>query len=409
MAFQQGLSGLNAAAHNLEVIGNNVANANTVGFKQSRTEFADVYATWVAGAGGQQAGIGVGVSDVAQMFEQGNITITNNPLDIAINGVGFFRMSQNGATTYTRNGAFKIDKDGFFVNANGDKLTGYPANNNGIILQSSAPAELRTTTADLAPQATTEAILSLNLDSRKTDMPAGSFNFNDPLTYHNTTTVQVFDSLGNPHNLSVFLLKTAANSWEVYAQNDGAALNGGAAVGTLNFTTGGVIDTTTTTLPFNLTLPMATGAGTPQTATLQFQGTTQFGSNFGVTRVQQDGFTSGRLLGFSVASDGVILGRYSNGKSFAQGQIVLASFTNSQGLTPLGNNAWAESSDSGQPAVGAPDTGNRGTTNAGALEESNVDLTAELVHMITAQRAYQANAQTVKTQDQLMQTLVNLR
>jgi flagellar hook protein FlgE len=409
MSFQQGLSGLNAASRNLEVIGNNVANTSTIGFKTSRAEFADVYATSIAGATSNQSGIGVTVSDVAQQFQQGNLSITNNPLDVAVNGTGFFRLSKQGSIVYTRNGQFQIDKDGYITNSAGDRATGYPANAAGLILQSSIPAEIRVDTADQSPQVTSQAILTANLDSRRAVLPPAGFNFNDPTTYHNTTTIQIFDTLGNSHNLSLFFLKNAANSWQVYAQNDGAALNGGAPVGTVNFSSAGTIDTATTTLPFALSVPMAGGATTPQAVNLDFTGTTQFGANFGVTRVNQDGYTSGRLLGFTMSNDGVILGRYSNGQSRAQGQIVLASFTNTQGLQPLGGNQWAESSASGQPAIGVPNTGNRGVLQAGALEESNVDLTAELVNMITAQRVYQANAQTIRTQDALLQTLVTIR
>lgn len=409
MSFQQGLSGLNAASRNLEVVGNNVANASTIGFKASRAEFADLYATSIAGASGNQAGIGVTVADVAQQFQQGNLTITGNSLDVAVNGEGFFRLSDQGSVVYTRNGQFQMDKDGYITNSAGDRLTGYPATSAGVIQQTSLPVELQMQTADIAPQLTSTATLTANFDSRSTTLAPASFNFNDAATYHNTTTIQVFDSLGNPHNLSLYFLKNASNTWQVYAQNDGAALNGGAAVGAVNFTSAGAINTATTTLPFNLSLPVTGGATTPQPVALDFTNSTQFGSNFGVSQVTQNGFTSGRLLGFSIANDGVILGRYSNGQSRAQGQVVLATFTSPQGLSPLGGNQWAESSASGQPAIGAPNTSNRGVLQSGGLEESNVDLTAELVNMITAQRVYQANAQTIRTQDQLLQTLVTLR
>ena len=239
--------------------------------------------------------------------------------------------------------------------------------------------------------------------------PSGAFSFTDSTTYHNTTTVQVFDSLGNPHNLSVYFLKSAANTWEVRAQSDGTSLNGGAPVGTLKFGTDGQVDTAATPLPFNISLAYTNGAATPQAIELRFTGSTQFGSTYGVTNATQDGFTSGRLLGYSISADGSIQGRYTNGQTRAQGQLVLASFVNPQGLEPLGGNAWAETSTSGQPVMGSPRSGILGVLQSGALEESNSDLTAELVNMITAQRVYQANAQTIKTQDTLLQTLVNLR
>ncbi|MFN7353707.1 MAG: flagellar hook protein FlgE [Burkholderiales bacterium] len=405
MSFQQSLSGLNAASKNLEIIGNNVSNANTVGFKSSRAQFADIYANSLLGSGKNSAGIGVTVQSIAQQFGQGNITVSSNPLDVAINGSGFFRLSTGGAITYTRNGQFQVDKDSYLVNASGARVTGYPADPNGNVVQT-APVELALSTADLAPKATASSKLVANLDSRTTTTIAAPFNPNDATTYHTASGLTVYDSLGNERIMQVFFRRTAPNTWEVFMSEGGTALNGGAAVGTLNFTTGGVL---TPTAPFNISFTSTNGAVTPQVFTLDFAGTTQFGAQFGVTSITQDGYATGKLAGFSIGTDGVILGRYSNGQTRAQGQIVLSSFANPQGLVPLGDNQWAESSISGQPVVGAPQGGNLGNLQSGALEESNIDLTRELVDMITAQRVYQANAQTIKTQDQMLQTLVNLR
>ncbi|MCE2984739.1 MAG: flagellar hook protein FlgE [Burkholderiales bacterium] len=405
MSFQQSLSGLNAASKNLEIIGNNVSNANTVGFKSSRAQFADIYANSLLGSGKNSAGIGVTVQSIAQQFGQGNITVSSNPLDVAINGSGFFRLSTGGAITYTRNGQFQVDKDSYLVNASGARVTGYPADANGNVVQT-APVELALSTADLAPKATASSKLVANLDSRTTTTIAAPFNPNDATTYHTASGLTVYDSLGNERIMQVFFRRTAPNTWEVFMSEGGTALNGGAAVGTLNFTTGGVL---TPTAPFNISFTSTNGAVTPQVFTLDFAGTTQFGAQFGVTSITQDGYATGKLAGFSIGTDGVILGRYSNGQTRAQGQIVLSSFANPQGLVPLGDNQWAESSISGQPVVGAPQGGNLGNLQSGALEESNIDLTRELVDMITAQRIYQANAQTIKTQDQMLQTLVNLR
>jgi flagellar hook protein FlgE len=405
MSFQQSLSGLNAASKNLEIIGNNVSNANTVGFKSSRAQFADIYANSLLGSGKNSAGIGVTVQSIAQQFGQGNITVSSNPLDVAINGSGFFRLSTGGAITYTRNGQFQVDKDSYLVNASGARVTGYPADPNGNVVQT-APVELALSTADLAPKATASSKLVANLDSRTTTTIAAPFNPNDATTYHTASGLTVYDSLGNERIMQVFFRRTAPNTWEVFMSEGGTALNGGAAVGTLNFTTVGVL---TPTAPFNISCTSTNGAVTPQVFTLDFAGTTQFGAQFGVTSITQDGYATGKLAGFSIGTDGVILGRYSNGQTRAQGQIVLSSFANPQGLVPLGDNQWAESSISGQPVVGAPQGGNLGNLQSGALEESNIDLTRELVDMITAQRIYQANAQTIKTQDQMLQTLVNLR
>lgn len=406
MSFQQGLSGLNAASKSLEVIGNNVANASTVGFKQSQAQFADVYASSLTGAGASQIGIGTKIAQVAQQFTQGNVSASNNPLDMAINGGGFFRMDDNGTITYARNGQFELDKAGYIVNSSGSRLTGYAADARGV-LSTGAPADLNINTADLPPQSTAEVNALVNLDSRKTALLA-AFNMNDPTTYHDSMSVSVYDSLGNPHTLQSYFVKTAAGSWDVFASNDGTQIPGG-RIGVLNFAGDGSINTATTTLPFAVPLTVSTGASSPFAVSVDFTGTTQFGSAFGVNALDQDGYSSGRLASFSASADGTIVGRYTNGKSATLGQIVLANFVNPNGLQALGNNLWAETSASGAPLVGVPNSGSLGVLQSSATEDSNVDLTAELVNMITAQRVYQANAQTIKTQDQMLQTLVNLR
>jgi flagellar hook protein FlgE len=407
MGFQQGLSGLSAAAKQLEVIGNNVANSGTVGFKQSKTQFSDVYAASLNGASGNEAGIGVKVSGVSQQFTQGSVTASANPLDMAINGNGFFRMSSNGAITYTRNGQFQLDKNGSVVNATGAHLTGYVADSKGV-LSTGAPGDININTAATKPQQTTAVGAVLNLDSRASAIPAGSFNMNDSSTYNNSSTVNVYDSLGNTHSLQTYYVKTSSGSWDVYASSDGQPI-GTAPVGKLNFKSDGSIDTATSPMPFNVPVNTSSGAATPFNVKLDFTGSSQFGSNFGVTTLTQDGYSAGSLASFSVGNDGVITGNYTNGKTSTLGQVVLAGFKNPNGLESLGNNAWAETSTSGSPLVGSPNSGNLGVLQSSAVEESNVDLTSELVAMITAQRAYQANAQTIKTEDQIMQTLVNLR
>jgi flagellar hook protein FlgE len=420
MAFEQGLSGLNAASKGLDVIGNNIANSNTVGFKSSEAQFADVFANSLLG-GGSAVGIGTQVAAVAQKFSQGNVSASSNPLDVAINGNGFFRMSDNGAITFTRNGQFQLDKAGFVVNAQGGSLTGYAVDVNGLIVPSS-PTPLQIPTGDIAPQATSAMSATLNLDSRLAQPVTGIFNPTDPTSYNNSTSLTLYDSLGNPHLLSIYFAHTATpNQWNAYATVDGTPaanvdLGGGPGVATpLDFSTAGVL---TTPMPITATIDLAAvaanlglvnGATTPLTFKMDLTGTSQFGSSFGVNSLAQNGFTSGRLAGLAVGQDGIIQGNYSNGQSRKIGQIVLANFNNPQGLKPLGNNQWAETSNSGPAAVGAPSTGSLGLLQASSVEDSNVDLTAELVNMITMQRAYQANAQTIKTEDSLMQTLVNLR
>jgi flagellar hook protein FlgE len=423
MSFQQGLSGLNAASKSLETIGNNVANANTVGFKSSQAQFADVYASALSGAGVGQVGIGTKVSNVAQQFTQGNITGSNNPLDMAINGGGFFRMSNNGAITYGRNGQFQLDKSGYIINPEGSRLTGYMADVSGTISKG-APVDINIRTTDLPPVATSDLVQQINLNSNNTVPVTTPFDSSDPTSYNSTNSVTIYDSIGNGHVMQSFYVKTATpGQWQVYAEVDGVAVTFGAAPGTastnVTFGTNGAIDAATAAaMPFAVNIDLnavATANGkvnsatATQTVNLDFTGSTQFGSPFGVNKLTQDGYTSGRLSGFNMSADGVITGRYTNGESATLGQIVLANFANPNGLQPLGNNVWAESSASGQALVGTPDSGSLGVLQSSATEDSNVDLTAELVNMITAQRVYQANAQTIKTQDQVMQTLVNLR
>ena len=400
MGFQQGLAGLNAAARNLDVIGNNVANSGTVGFKSARAEFADVYATSVYGTGTSSPGIGVSVSDLAQQFTQGDLATSTNALDIAINGGGFYRLSNNGAISYSRNGQFKLDKDGFIVNAQSMRLTGYPAGANGAI-NAGVPQELRLDTSDIPPSATTSAQIGVALNATAT-VPTAAFDPADGTSYNNGTSIGVYDSLGREHALAIYFRKTADNAWEVHGSVDGGAP---ISFGPMTFDSTGVL---TSSPDFSVALPAA-GGSAPQTVSLSLAGATQFGSDFSVSALEQDGHAAGRLAGFSVGADGTILSRYTNGETIARGQIALANFTNPQGLQSQGGNQWVETADSGQPLVGAPGSGTLGVLQSGALEASNVDLTAELVNMITAQRVYQANAQTIKTNDQLLQTIVNLR
>ena len=412
MGFQAGLSGLNAAAKNIDVIGNNVANANTVGFKTSRAIFADVFATSLAGTGAGDIGIGTKVAGVQQQFTQGNITVTNNSLDIAINGAGFLRLDDNGSVAYSRNGQLHLDAFGYMVNSDNLKLTGYPVDINGKIV-ASAPTPLRISTSDIAPRATQDIDATLNLDSRSTAV-AVAFDPTDATTYTSSTSTAVYDSLGNPHALTLFFVKAAAaGDWNVHATVDSgpvANVDLGAGAGTpvtINFNSSGVL---TTAMPLaGIALTIAGGAVTPLVADLDFAGSTQFGSEFSVNALAQDGYTSGRLTGVGISDDGTILGRYSNGQADTLGQIVLTNFANPEGLRPMGNNLWQETTESGAAVVGAPQTGSLGSIQSGAVEDSNVDLTQELVNMITAQRIYQANAQTIKTQDQTLQTIVNLR
>jgi flagellar hook protein FlgE len=403
MSFQQGLSGLNAAARNLDVIGNNVANSNTVGAKGARAEFATVYASSLAGASAATAGLGVNVAAVTQQFLQGELTTTNNPLDMGINGQGFFRLSNRGAIEYSRNGQFQINKDGFLQNSQGAKLTGFLPDAQGQIAIG-VPGDLQLNMADISPTATAFTKVQVNLDAR-TPNATGTFNLADANTYSGATSMTIYDSLGKDHSLSLYFSKSGSNTWNVYTAVDGAEITPGPS-GNLSFGTDGLLTGGGT---INLTVPVGVDAGGNQAVALDLNKVSQYGSVFGVNELSQDGFATGRLAGFSVAPNGEILGRYSNGKTKSQGQVALANFINPQGLSPQSGNSWTETSTSGQPVIGEPGSGNLGLLQSGALEQSSVDMTAELVNMITAQRIYQANAQTIKTQDQVLQTLVNLR
>jgi len=435
MAFQQGLSGLNTSSKALDVTSNNIANASTVGFKGASTHFADVYAASLTGSGASQVGIGAANSAIAQQYTQGNITTTSNSLDIAINGGGFFRMSQNGAVTYTRNGQFHVDAKGFIVNDQTDNLTGYPADANGNVVPTTAQP-LQISTASIAPQATgstSEGVTAqLQLDSTKSapvtawTAPTGT-NAPETDTYNYSTALTIYDSLGNPHTATMYFVKSTpaatdptgtTGAWDVHYQIDGTSeANVTSGASRLAFDSSGKL-LTTMPLAFSIDLNQVitdtdpldvNDASSPLAFNFDFTGTTQYGSSFAVNKLTQDGYAAGNLAGLSVGNDGIIKGNYSNGQTKNLGQVVLCNFTNPNGLLAMGNNSWIETADSGQPQIGTPDSGTLGVLQSGAVEDSNVDLTAELVNMIVQQRNYQANAQSIKTQDQIMQTLVNIR
>jgi flagellar hook protein FlgE len=412
MSFQQGLSGLNAASAGLSVIGNNVANASTVGFKRADANFSDIYAASLGIGAGSQVGIGVGVAAVQQQFTQGNLTTTNDPLDLALNGSGFFRMSHGGEITYTRNGQFHLDRDGYVINDQRLRLTGYPVASNGEISPSN-PIELQLSAGQIPPRATSDPlsgnlVAAINLDSRAALPATIPFAADNPLSYNFSTALNVFDTLGVVHNLSTYYVRTdptADGEWDVYATLDEG---GGLPVGTLAFDNDGRL--TSAALLALPTWPLTSGAATPWSpGSIDFTGSTQYGNESTVDRLTQGGYAAGSLVGIGVSSDGVFEGRYSNGQARNLGQVVLANFADPNGLLNLGNNQWSLTSASGAELVGAPGSGTRALIQSAAVEDSNVDLTKELVDMITAQRNYQANAQTIKTQDQILQTLVNLR
>jgi flagellar hook protein FlgE len=405
MSFQTGLSGLNASSRSLDVIGNNIANANTTGMKSSRAEFSDLVASSLGAGGGTNGpGIGVAVQTISQQFSQGNITTSGNSLDVAINGGGFFQLTQtDGSTAYTRDGAFKLNKDGYLVTNTGANIMGYPTDKLGNPTSASVQKLQLPTNAPIAASATTTITAEFNLDARALSTSPRS-------TYG--TSLTLYDTQGSTVPVSLYFVKAAptnpastTDDWQVYD----SLLPAAPALFTMSFDQNGVLTSPVAGSMPVLTVATPSAVTPPILATLDLSKVTQFGAAFAMTSLTQDGYAPGELASLSIGESGVITARYSNGQTQYNGKITLADFRNVQGLSPLGGNAWAATIDSGQPMQGSPSEGKYGALRAGALEESNVDLTSELVNMMTAQRAYQANAQTIKTQDQIMSTLVNLR
>jgi flagellar hook protein FlgE len=420
MSFQQGLSGLNGASKSLDVIGNNVANASTVGFKSAQTQFADMYANSMNRSGNSPVGIGVSVASVQQSFTQGNVSTTNNPLDIAINGDGFFRMQSNltdAAPLYGRNGQFQLDKNGYITNPSekGAFLTGWQGDVVG-----GDPVALKIDTSNIPATQTTKVNSKVNLDSRMAAPASTPFDPSDVNSYNSTTGVTVYDSLGNNYNVQTYYVKNDASSsasqtnWDVYTTVDGepypaaSATSSQSKIGTVSFDNNGVLTTTDPIATLNLT-PKAGASFASAGITLDYNGTTQTGAPFATVAQTQDGKGPGILSSFAIGKDGKMTGSYSNGDSKTLGQVVLVNFANPNGLSPLGTNLYTATADAGEPLVGVPTTGQFGVLQARAVEDSNVDLTTELVNMIVAQRVYQANSQTIKVQDSVLQTLVSLR
>ena len=426
MSFQQGLSGLNAASKNLDVIGHNIANSGTVGFKASRAEFADMVASAIGGAGGgSNTGLGVEVSNVAQQFTQGSLNVTGNSLDVAINGGGFFTLQlPDGSQGYTRAGNFKLDKDGNMVTNDGARVMGYDVDPVTGLRTSTEPQPLIFPTGEpIAAKQTTKVYAAFNLDARAPDA-AGNPAATPPIpatprgTYG--TTINVYDSQGVAKPVSLYFEKNGNNSWDVYDElDDPTAVPPVVAtsIGTITFDANGAIATPAPVPPSSeslLTLTVDPSPPNPNglpTFTVDFNlnKVTQFGSKFAVSDLSQDGYASGQITGINIEDSGMITARYSNGVTRTEAQLALSNFRNPQGLTAIGGNNWVQTFESGTPVYGVAGEGTFGGLRSGALEESNVDLTAELVNMLTAQRSYQANAQTIKTQDQVLSTLVNLR
>ncbi len=538
MPFRTALSGLNATSTELRVIGNNVANSGTTGFKKAKAQCADIYATSNIGTSVNSVGSGVRVANIAQEFSQGNIEFTNNFLDLAVSGRGFFRLSDNGSTVFSRNGSFNADRNGDIVNDAGQKLTGYQADSKGNI--TGALGDIKLDASNISPRSTQNISLGLNLDaaasvpatplvsslftlgsagpnpvlstadspvstaamnlvdqygnnvpgaqlqfthvagndwtvamlgatgttttanitvgtsktatitwdpdgaagtqapatmtmdvSRLTQSAAvggtdltssvngaqqGGFDITDATTYNNSTSMTIYDSLGSGHLSTFYYRKTGIpNQWESYTYIDGKQVPGVQANGSnlLEFNTDGSLarinGAVTPPSTINVASFVPNGGASTMSFDMDYTGSSQYGGGFDVNNLSQDGYTTGRLSGVNIDTTGVVQARFSNGQTRNLAQVALANFNNEQGLSQLGDNAWAESFASGTPIVGAPGSSSLGMIESGALEGANVDLTEELVTMITAQRNFQANAQVISTADTVTQSIINLR
>lgn len=457
MSFNIALSGLTAARANIDVTGNNIANANTTGFKKSRAEFADIFAQNFARVSDSAVGGGARVASVSQRFEQGNIANTGNALDIAVVGEGFFVIeADDGVVSYSRDGAFNVDRDGFVVNNFGKRLQVFPPTNTPGTFNTGTLTDLQLTTDLGAPSSTSEVEASINLAAEPAEI-LQAVTDGDPIdptdvdTFQFTTSLTVFDSLGAPHTATVYARRTsiiglpvgtpaATNDWEVALYVDGSNFvtlgdrdDDAATTGsgetltniTLSFDVNGLLTTPATPSPTNPNPGAAdffdgSGATTPFTAVelengaeplqflFDFTGTTQLGTRSGVNNLEQDGFSTGELAGVDISDEGVVQARFTNGRTEGLGRIVVANFNNPAGLTQNGDNEWFESFDSGLVQYGEPGSSGFGTLQSGGLEESNVDLTEELVNLITAQRSFDANSQVIRTENEVTQTAVNL-
>lgn len=395
MGFSQALSGLNAASKNLDVMGNNIANSQTIGYKSASMQFADVYA-------GAKVGLGVSVAGVQQNFKDGNLEATGRNLDLAISGGGFLRFDMGEQIVYARNGQLTMTPDGYLENAQGGRLTGYPgAAGNGGQLQ-----QLNISAAGLPAKATSEIKATLNLDATLPSLDPTAF---DPLkssTYSYANGATVFDSQGTPQTLTLYFIKTDNNAWDVKisrATEAGQEFSGDELQ--LSFDSNGLLAEGYEPGTINFAL---TNGANDMSFKLNVTGSTQFANEFELGSLNQDGYTSGSLVGISVDKKGQVIGNYSNERTQVLGTIGMANFRNPEGLTPVGG-GWVETSDSGQALIGEAGTGLFGDIEAGVVETSNVDLTKELVALIIAQRNFQANAQTIKLQDEVLQQAVSLR
>jgi flagellar hook protein FlgE len=411
MSLLTELSGVNAAQTDIDTVGNNIANVNTTGFKLSDAQFSSVYGSVLPTAPGQ----GVNTASLAQSFSQGTISQTNNPLDIAINGHGFFQLQSGSGTVYSRDGAFQIDKNGHLVNATGAGVMGFAPAPGGTAGSSSGSLQpIQIDQANIAPVATSSLKIGLNLPA--SDGPinttANPFSVSNLKSYNESTTTTVYDSLGASRSLTTFFTQASGSGspdqwqthWELTDTSGGALVASGAGP-TLSFNTSGQLISGSGTISIS-SLP---NGAAPLNIAEDFSGTSLSGLPFGVNSVTNNGSGGGELTGVQIAANGVVTGQYSDGGTQVFGTIALANFTNPQGLVPMTGNVWAGSVASGPAATGAPGTAALGQLEAGALEGSNVDLSTQLVNLIVAQQAYQANVQSINMEQQNFQRLLTIQ
>jgi len=399
MSFSQGLSGLNAASQALDVVGNNIANSQTVGFKSGSVAFGDVFA-------GSQIGMGVQVAGVNQSFTDGVLGAGTGSLDMGIQGNGFFRLVNDaGRVFYSRNGQFKTDANGYIVNNQGMSLTGYQATGTPPVIQpGAAVGPIQIPTGQMAARASDSGTLNGNLNSGTKVVTKTPFDPTDSSTYSSVTQADAYDSLGNKHTINIYFAKTADNQWTAYTRDMTSADNGVQQVA-LQFDAAGQLTTSPAKLPVQ---GAAYKGGEPLNFSFDLTGMTQQASDTAMNSPTTTGYAPGLMNGYTVGDSGEIIASYSNGQQQLLGQVVLSNFTNAGGLSSEGNNCWTETPASGQPVTGISGTGNLGTLYGNKVEASNVDLSKEMVNMIVYQRNYQSNSQTIKTQSELLQTLVNL-
>ncbi|MBS9724722.1 MULTISPECIES: flagellar hook protein FlgE [Pseudomonadaceae] len=434
MTFNTALSGLKAASTHLDVTGNNIANTGTTGFKYSRAEFADLYASSMFGTGSNAVGSGVITADIAQQHTQGNISYTDNSLDLAVNGSGYFIVNDGGTQLYTRSGAFKVDNQGNVIDNSGNNLMGYGVDADGNLVNG-VLTNLTVDTSNQAPNATSTVTQGVALNSSET-VPTIAFDPTVSDSFNWSTSVSLYDSQGNEHTMTQYFVKEASNEWSMHVLIDGRNPGDPASTdpyqASLSFDTSGrlqasassdftvnadgtitLADWVPATITDATTDPVTWGdngaAASTSGVTLDLRNMTQTNTSFAVNSLSQDGYTTGQLSGLSVDETGQLFATYTNGQANVIGQVALATFANMQGLTPVGGTAWKQSLASGEPVIGTPGSGTLGSIVSGALEDSNVDLTAQLVDLIIAQRNYQANAKTIETENAIAQTIINIR